>query len=294
MPEKISAPHAAGHTSDTSFRRGGNSSRLLKKRRSKSSQTFRTQLTTFLVRFFAILIAALCCYLAYVYVVAPYHSKWEALYGKETYPEGYSIRGIDVSHHQGRINWEELAHAQINEEPICFVFIKATEGGDFLDENFNENFYKSREIGLIRGAYHYFKPNVPAKLQAEYFLRQVFLEPGDLPPVLDIEEIGDLSPEELSQAALEWLSLVEKQYGVSPILYTNYKFKRDYLNTEAFENYPYWIAHYYVPNLTYKGAWKFWQHTDQGQIKGIRARVDLNVYNGSMYDLRRLCIPERD
>lgn len=294
MPEKSSLHRVTGHTPDVSSRRGGKSSRLPKKRRANSSQSYRSQLTTFLVRFFALLIAALCCYLAYVYVVSPYHSKWKALYGKEIYPEGYSIRGIDVSHHQGRINWEALARSQINEEPISFVFIKATEGGDFLDENFNENFYKSREFGLIRGAYHYFKPNVSAKVQAEYYLRQVFLESGDLPPVLDVEEIGNLSPNELSQAVLEWLKLVEKHYGVRPILYTSYKFKRDYLHSEAFENYPYWIAHYYVSNLTYQGAWKFWQHTDQGRIKGIGQKVDLNVYNGSMYDLRRLCIPEKD
>ena len=170
------------------------------------------------------------------------------------------------------------------------MFIKATEGKNFLDENFNDNFYQAREFGFLRGAYHYFKPNIPAEAQARYFLKQVHLEEGDLPPVLDIEETGGLSPEQLRKVALIWLNMVEKRYGVPPILYTNYKFKLDYLNTPEFKRYPYWIAHYYVRSLTYKGSWKFWQHTDCGRLPGIKEKVDLNIYNGSMYDLRRLCI----
>lgn len=233
---------------------------------------------------------SLVCYLVYVYAVAPYTSRWQALYGSETYPEGFSIRGIDISHHQGEINWELLSKAQIGNEAICFVFIKATEGKNFLDENFNDNFYQAREFGFLRGAYHYFKPNISAEAQAKYFLKQVHLEEGDLPPVLDIEETGGLPPDQLRKAALTWLNRVEERYGVPPILYTNYKFKLDYLNTPEFKRYPYWIAHYYVRSLTYKGSWKFWQHTDCGRLPGIKEKVDLNIYNGSMYDLRRLCI----
>ena len=234
--------------------------------------------------------SVLVCYLFYIYFVAPFTSQWIAHYGDEVYPEGYSIHGIDISHHQGDINWEKLSKAQINKEPISFIFIKATEGKDHLDENFNDNFYEAREYGFLRGAYHYFKPNVKADLQAHYFLKQVHLEEGDLPPVLDIEEKGSLSTQQLQKAALVWLKMVEKKYGVPPILYTNYKFKRDYLNTSDFDRYPYWIAHYYVHNLTYKGKWRFWQHTDCGKIDGIREKVDLNIYNGSMYDLKHLCI----
>ena len=247
-----------------------------------------------LINLLVISAIGLACYLIYIYLVSPYTSRWQALYGKENYPEGYSIRGIDVSHHQGDINWKKLSKAQIGDEPISFVFIKATEGQDFLDTNFNENFYQAREHGLIRGAYHYFKPNVSAKAQAKYFLKQVHLEEGDLPPVLDIEEKGELSPEQLRKASLTWLRTIEAHYKVPPILYTNYKFKVKYLNTKDFERYPYWIAHYYVRKLTYEGPWKFWQHTDCGKLNGIRNKVDLNIYNGSMYDLRRLCLEPKD
>lgn len=215
------------------------------------------------------------------------------MYGTEVYPKGYSIRGIDVSHHQGEIDWQKLSRSKISEDGLAFVFMKATEGQDFLDENFNDNFYQSREYGLLRGAYHYFKPRVNARAQARYFLKQVHLEEGDLPPVLDIEETGNLSPEAIRKASLEWLQIVEKHYGVPPIIYTGYKFKMDYLNTKDFKRYPYWIAHYYVPQLSYKGEWKFWQHTDRGRLPGIKGFVDFNIYNGSMYDLKRMCIEEQ-
>lgn len=242
------------------------------------------------VRLGVILLFACLSYLAYTYVVAPRVNMWKALYGEEQYPAGYSIRGIDISHYQGKIDWEKLRKAQIGNEPISFVFIKATEGRSLLDENFNDNFYQARESGMLRGAYHYFKPRVSAKDQARYFIKQVKLEDGDLPPVLDIEEEGNLSPAELRQAALTWLRIVEKEYKVKPILYTNYKFKQSYLSTKEFEPYPYWIAHYYVPDLVYKGAWKFWQHTDCGKLDGIKGKVDLNIYNGTYYSLKRMCL----
>lgn len=266
-------------------------SRSKRARKPAKHITFRNKAKVLLLRLFFVCVMGLLCYLVYIYGVAPYTSKWQALYGKEVYPEGYSIHGIDISHHQGEIDWEKLSKAKIDKEStISFVFIKATEGQSHLDENFNDNFYQAAEYDLLRGAYHYFKPNVSAKAQAKYFLKQVHLEGGDLPPVLDIEETGNLTPTQLREASLTWLRTVEKHYGVPPILYTNYKFKRDYLNTPEFERYPYWIAHYYVRSLSYQGPWKFWQHTDCGRLEGIKGKVDLNIYNGSMYDLKRLCL----
>lgn len=226
----------------------------------------------------------------YRFFVSPYSSRWKAKFGDVTLPEGYTIHGIDVSHHQGTIDWEKLAATSIGDARVEFVMIKATEGRSHLDENFNDNFYRAGEHGFIRGAYHYFRPSISGDVQARYFMKQVHLEEGDLPPVLDIEEIGKLTPRKLRAEAQEWLQLVEKRYGVRPIIYTGMKFKEKYLNTPAFDRYPFWIAHYYVKKLRFKGKWKFWQHTDVGVIDGIRGKVDMNVYNGSMYDLRRLTI----
>lgn len=89
---------------------------------------------------------------------------------------------------------------------------------------------------------------------------------------------------------LTWLHIVEDQYHVKPILYTYYKFKEKYLSDQRFDSYPYWIAHYYVDKMEYKGEWKFWQHTDAGRLSGIKGYVDFNLYNGSYYDLKQLCL----
>ena len=108
----------------------------------------------------------------YYFVVMPYGSRWKAIYGGTKAPEGYTIHGIDISHHQGTIDWERLQKARIGDEPLSFVFVKATEGQSVLDANFNDNFYEAREHGFIRGAYHYFSPGVSPRLQAEYYLHQ--------------------------------------------------------------------------------------------------------------------------
>ena len=80
---------------------------------------------------------------------------------------------------------------------------------------------------------------------------------------------------------------------MKPILYTYYKFKQKYLNAPVFDDYPYWIAHYYVDRIEYNGPWKFWQHTDAGKLPGIKGYVDFNIYNGSYYDLKKQTIGNR-
>lgn len=230
-------------------------------------------------------------WLFYTYLVGPSGFRWRAVFGDPDYPTGYDIHGIDISHHQGEINWDKLRNAMVDKSPVRFVMIKATEGGDFLDENFEENFYQAREHGFMRGAYHFWSNKNGAREQAYFFLEKVPLEVGDLPPVLDVEnKPDDVSTEDFQRDILTWLHIVEDRYHVKPIIYTYYKFKEDYLSDERFDDYPYWIAHYYVKQVEYKGRWKFWQHTDVGKLPGIRGFVDLDVYNGSYYDLKRLAI----
>lgn len=233
-------------------------------------------------------IAGVYIWFFYYFFVSPYGFRWRALYGDISYPEGYEIHGIDISHYQGTIDWNTLKNeALIKECPIRFIMIKATEGATQIDENFEDNFYQAREHGFMRGAYHFFSPGVSPRLQAEYFLHWAKLEDGDLPPVLDIEKDGGMSVAEVRKAALEWLRIVEARCGQKPIIYTSYKFKLKYLDTDEFAEFPYWIAHYYVDKVEYKGEWKFWQYTDCGRLPGITGNVDCNVYNGSMYDLKR-------
>lgn len=207
-------------------------------------------------------------------------------------PQGYNIHGIDVSHYQGNIDWELLRNrATIDECPIQFVMMKATEGANIVDSKFANNFAKAHEYGFTCGAYHFYSTLSSAREQAAFFINKVELKPGDLPPVLDVEvKPKEQTKEAFKQNVLEWLSIVERHYGVKPILYTYYRFKLDYLNDSVFNQYPYWIAHYYVDSVAYQGSWKFWQHTDQGRLPGIKGKVDLNVYNGSFYDLRKMTI----
>lgn len=156
----------------------------------------------------------------YEFFVSPTGFRWRALYGDADYPKGYEIHGIDISHYQGEIDWEQLRNAMIEGCPLRFVMIKATEGADRLDDNFNDNFYNAREHGFIRGAYHFWSNKSSAREQAYYFLKQVHLEDGDLPPVLDVEhKPSDKSIEDFQRDVLTWLHIVEDKYHVKPNIY---------------------------------------------------------------------------
>ena len=240
----------------------------------------------------AVAVIALYVWVFYYFFVGPTGFRWRALYGDAKYPGGYEIHGIDVSHYQGEIDWARLrSNAIIDGCPLRFVFIKSTEGSSRVDPNFNDNFEQARDYGFVRGVYHFWSNKSSARDQAYYFLKKVHLVDGDLPPVLDIEhKPKDKSVEEFQQDVLTWLHIVEDKYHVKPIIYTYFKFKERYLSAPVFDDYPYWIAHYYVDKVEYKGDWKFWQHTDTGVLPGIKGNVDLNIYNGSFYDLMRLTI----
>ena len=259
-----------------------------KKKKINTAKKYKVSIIVLVVLGVALAIG-LYSYVFQRYVLSPY-SRFRASHSEVLYPDGYSVRGIDISRYQGAIDWEKVKGDMIGGSSIQFVFIKATEGVSIFDPHFNDNFYKVREHGLLRGAYHYFTPSESGEKQASHFLRQVHLEEGDLPPVLDVEEIGGLSVKELQQQVLNWLKVVEKHYGVKPIIYSGYSFKKKYLSSPELHDYPFWIAHYYRDKLTYSGSWMFWQHTDLGDVKGINGDVDLNIFNGSLHDLHAITI----
>ena len=229
----------------------------------------------------------------YWFFIRPYAYRWKPCYGLKGYgicmPAGYQIHGIDISHYQGDVKWKMLEQTRQGQFPISFIFMKATEGGDFADDKFVANFDSARAHGFIRGAYHFYNPKTDAHKQADFFINSVKLEPGDLPPVLDIEK-KSRDIKKLQNDLKIWLRKVESHYGVKPIIYASYKFKTKYLNDSVFDSYPYWIAHYYVDSVKYQGEWKFWQHTDVGTLPGIDEKVDLNIFNGSSTDLKGLLV----
>lgn len=232
----------------------------------------------------------------YYFFIRPYAYRWKPCYGMKGYgvcmPHGYKVHGIDISHYQGKINWKMLEQTRQGQFPIQFIFMKATEGGDYPDKRFVANFDSAKAHGFIRGAYHFYNPKTDADKQADFFINSVKLEPGDLPPVLDIEKKGkDIG--KLQADLKHWLRRIENHYGVKPIIYASYKFKNRYLNDSVFNSYPYWIAHYYVDSVQYKGDWKFWQHTDVGTLPGIKEQVDLNIFNGGIEGLDALRIKEK-
>lgn len=201
-----------------------------------------------------------------------------------------NIHGLDISHYQGAINWQQLQQAQQAPVPLRFIFMKATEGETLADSLFQRNFALARQHGFIRGAYHYFLPSKSVVQQALFFIKNVKLQDGDLPPVLDVEVTNGKSPKELQHLVLQWMHIVEQHYKVKPILYASFKFRLRYLDNPTIAQYPYWIAHYHVDSVLYQGKWHFWQHTDKANVPGILPAVDLNIFNGGIEELKLLTI----
>lgn len=197
--------------------------------------------------------------------------------------EHYAIKGIDVSHYQKRIDW-----AEVERDSFEFVFIKASEGQEYKDSLFQINWKALEQSSMRRGAYHFFRPTVPAEIQAQNFIDQVDLGPGDLPPVLDIEVEDKVAMGAIRKSVRLWLNRVEQHYGVRPIIYTYMDFYHEHLEG-LFDDYPLWIARY-SHKQPHTNNWKFWQYSSEGKVKGIPEAVDLNVFYGNLVELDSLCL----
>ena len=203
-------------------------------------------------------------------------------------PENYLIHGIDVSRYQSIISWDAVKEMKVKNVQLGFVFIKATEGIVNTDPQFRRNWKKSKQAGMIRGAYHFFLATKDGREQAENFISAVDLEEGDLPPVVDIEQTYGVSLPVLKKELKEWLDVIEYYYGVKPIIYTNVDFYSRCLGKE-FNSYPLWAAHYFqydTPRINRQ--WDFWQHSEEGRVNGILSKVDFNVFNGDSLEFRNI------
>jgi lysozyme len=198
---------------------------------------------------------------------------------------GYTLHGIDISRYQGKIDWKAVA-----EQNVSFSFVKATEGKELQDKFFCENWEGMKREGIKRGAYHFFRPRLSARTQAENFMKVVDMQYGDLPPVLDVELEENLSREEIVAQIHEWLYLVELKYSVKPIIYTHYKFYNKYIAGE-FNSYPIWIAKYGdIPPRLGGAQWHFWQYGNKGRLRGIEGDIDFNVFYGNSTQLENMCL----
>ena len=121
--------------------------------------------------------------------------------------------------------------------------------------------------------------------------RQVELQSGDLPPVLDIEQSSNLRTPALQKELEKWLEMVEAHYHVKPVIYTNISFYKKYLKGK-FDDYPLWVAHYLEPDQPrITRDWLFWQHSETGRVNGIISKVDFNVFKGDSTAFRALLVP---
>ena len=207
-------------------------------------------------------------------------------------PKGYTVHGIDVSKHQGKIDWERVSQMKKDGIRISFTFIKATEGITRQDNKFETNWKQAGRNDILRGAYHFYYPSRDADKQADNFIRMVKLSKGDLPPVVDIEYSNGRSAKTICEGLKAFCNRLEHEYSVKPIIYTNINFFNTYLK-DSFDDYPLWIAGYYEHERFYNEfntRWIIWQHSEQGKVDGIAGKVDFNVFRGSIENFRSMCL----
>ena len=191
-------------------------------------------------------------------------------------PKGYQSSGMDVSHHQGSIQWDKILNQSPLDTLIDFVYCKATEGATHVDTQWESNRQQLNELGVRNGAYHFLNANSYSIPQAKHFLAIWKHREIDLPPVLDVEQEAE-SDEVLINNMYDWLEYVERKSGLRPIIYTSYSFYAKKFKNE-FKDYQFWIASYDKdPKALNDHRIVHWQFTDNLEIPGISEKVDFNV-----------------
>jgi len=208
------------------------------------------------------------------------------------------LPGIDISHYQQKIDWAELIASGFQ-----FCFVKATEGAQSVDIAFPRHWEDAAAAGLIRGAYHFFRPQVPVATQADLFVRTIGpLQPGDLPPALDLEGTAgwvDIPLAERAPLALNMLEALEERLRITPIVYLSPWFATEMLKgSPALARFPIWIAQYTeapAPSVPRPwNVWTFWQHSQSGKTPGVSGFLDLDRFQGSLEDLKKLTLAQNN
>lgn len=190
--------------------------------------------------------------------------------GDRLLPPG--AEGIDLSHHNGAVDWGRLGT-----ERLDFVYLKATEGTDHVDQEFQQNWRAATRLGWRVGAYHFYLLCRTGAAQADNFIRQVEVRSGTLPPAVDLEHAHNCAPKGGREAALAelrtFLGTLEAEYAARPVIYTTPAFHSEWLAGEGFEEYPLWIRSLEGPP---KGPYAIWQYTMKGEAAGVDGPVDRN------------------
>jgi lysozyme len=200
------------------------------------------------------------------------------------FPHDFAIHGIDVSKYQGDIDW-----AQVKASGVTFAYIKATEGGDFVDPKFQQNWNGAKAAGLRRGAYHFVYWCRPWHEEMQHFVQTVPVDRDALPPVLDVEATPEsrsckrrLERNSAVSEMREMLRAMERHYGKKPVIYTTVDFYEAILHPSELDDYPIWVrSTKYSPHVKYGSRnWHFWQYQSDAQIPGIVGNVDRNAFRG--------------
>ncbi|PTX55016.1 lysozyme [Melghirimyces profundicolus] len=194
----------------------------------------------------------------------------------------YKVKGLDVSHHQGKIDWQQVKEA----DRIYFVYLKATEGHDFVDHRFISNWKEAKAAGFDVGAYHFFSMRSSGERQAQNFIRTVPKEADSLPPVIDVEVHLNHDPVKVRRELRRLASELKAHYDKRPMLYVTYDTYERYIKGH-FQESDLWIRDIYTPPTLSKGQWILWQYHNRDRMKGVNTSVDMNAFNGDMVAYKR-------
>lgn len=194
------------------------------------------------------------------------------------------IHGIDMSHYQGNVFWDMVER----NSKMTYVYLKATEGGDRIDDRYESNICLAHAHGLKVGSYHFYRPATPQRTQLANFMAQCLPGEQDLVPMIDVESTGGMGDEEFCDSLLAFIALVESTYKQKPLIYTFTNFYNRHL-VGRIDGYPLMVAQYNdcEPVLADDRDYTMWQYTSKGRIGGVSGYVDKSRFVGT-HSLREI------
>lgn len=211
------------------------------------------------------------------------------------YSRKYPVRGVDVSHHNSYIHWEQMM-----ESGVTFVFLKSTEGVNHMDRDYKRNYKLAKDADLIVGTYHFYTFGMDGKKQAQYFIKKSKVKPGDMFPAIDVEHSAINKPtsdRRKIKKTIDELKIFERElynyYGVHPIIYTNNDCYKRYIASHFPDNIL-WMCDLDSEPTVGESKWKIWQFSHHGKVDGVVNEIDLNYFRYSFSDFKKLLMPDEN